>query len=202
MAETAALKRSYRKVVAFTEHWWYLVGPILLVGGIIGAIAAFNIGPDRPGHKELIDLGGEQVIQTVGGGRQTPGWAYPVGALAILVAVIGLFILAQRANRRAVTGEKGRLNIEKMSASLTEALNIIDGINRQVTEGQQTLDRLERETDVRRQLARLSSDEAKAVTLEMQDIVRAETSRGTRYQFLINFGFFVAGVVITLVLTR
>lgn len=188
---------------AFIEdHWW--VALLLIAAGIVAAVLLLHVGPDTgPKRTEIVQRGGHTFLQEHRGGRDSPGWVVPAVIASILVGFIGLLALVSKYGPSNLgQGESRKAKIDKLSASLTEALSVIETIRAEVADGQRLVSRLEQEAEVKAQLAKLASSEAQAVLAQMRETVRAETNRGTRYQFMMSAAFFLLGVVVTFAFFR
>jgi hypothetical protein len=78
----------------------------------------------------------------------------------------------------------------------------IERIRDEIDDGVALLERLENDAAVKSELAHLSSEEATAVLEQMAAAVRRETNRGTVWSLAFNLLFFVAGIVVTLLITN
>jgi ABC-type multidrug transport system fused ATPase/permease subunit len=193
--------RAISRLEAFAGlHPW--VPASVAVLALVGVVGSLKVGTDTPKRTELVNINGHEILQTTGG-SSTPGWAFGLTFASVVVAAFAIVLLIEGMNRRSLrSGDRRRARIERLSASLTDALTTIESIKSEVADGERVLARLESEVETATQLAQLSSEEAKAVLAQMKETVRAATSRSTWVQVVINVVLFLAGVVITLLWTR
>lgn len=170
------------------SHLWV---PLAMIAGGI-TLFLVGVGSQRDTGKPV-----PKVVTT--GGTELPGWGVVVLLVGILLVVLSLLLLDEVWRRsRFAKPETRRSKIDRLSASLKDALTVIDDIRREVDDGNRLVTQLEEETKTKRQLAQLSSADAEAVLLQLRETVRAETSRGVWVQFGINALFFLLGVGVTL----
>lgn len=164
---------------------------MLIAAGVALLVVALRTGK-RAEPREAIASG-----QTV-----FPLWGF-VGLLVSIFAIVAGVLLLNDwwEKKRWSDPERRRLRIDRLSESLREALSAVERIKVEVDDGNALLRRLENEADVKRQLAQLSSEEAAAVLAQMRETVRLETSRGERMTLLSGLFFFVAGVIVTTLVT-
>lgn len=172
------------------SQWWVGVVSLLIAAGLVG-VGFSTRSRTGPVRQRIVT---ENAVE------------YPVwGAVCVVVGSIGLMAALLLLNevwrrRRFANPKDRRSRIDRLSRSLRDALRIIDDIKREVEEGSALLEQLEEDAAVKRQLARLSSDDARAVLVQMRETVRTESTRSTWVQFGLNVGFFVAGLLVAVVI--
>lgn len=175
------------------------VSVLILVAGIGGGVAAALLGSHNEHFSPPKLLNGNFVSSDT----VIRPWAVLVLVICVVVIVVALFALVARSDRRRFQDiPTRRARIEKLTASLEDALFTIEQIKAEVDDGTQLLARLERDAEVKGRLAELKTEEAEAVLAQLQETVRLETNRGTRLQLGIGALFFALGCVFTLLITR
>ncbi len=129
-------------------------------------------------------------------GSVSAWWQIPALAAGVLLVVgAGAALIARDQRFRGPQDRAAR--ISRLTAALSEAMATIAQVQREVDEGQRVLAELERDTEVKRQLAQLTTEEAAAVLSKLQDTVRIETTRGTRWSLVIAAAFFGLGIAVS-----
>lgn len=161
-------------------HWW--AGGLAIFLGVATMMSAFILGShDRPLLVPKVINGNTTTTQSF-----DTWWLLPAVLLGALLLGIGVAALVTWDSRRRFRDSTSRtLKIERPSAALAEALVVIQQVKVEVETGKRVMAELERDTDVKRRLANLSSQEASAVLAQLQETVRVETNRGTLLSILI-----------------
>lgn len=125
---------------------------------------------------------------------------------AVLVAgglAIGIEYLKLRIDRkiRERKGETAPERIEKLSRALTDATNLIGGIERELKERHRLVEKLREDCDRYDQLAKLKATEVEAVVQSLRGELRQEGRRSFWQSAFLNFVFFLAGVLVTVYVT-
>ena len=161
-------------------------GAALAVAGIAGVALALALAPTRPDSRSP---GRTQTHLGIGG----------VAGLILSVLVFGIgFIVLQAWWQRRTWSDADRRaqRIKSLSDSLSQALQDIEAIQREVARGSALLDQLKSETTMSSELAQMSAEQSAAVRSFVQAAVRRETSKGTLWSFAIAALFFGAGVLV------
>lgn len=120
------------------------------------------------------------------------------GALAIALEFLKLKLERKIREKR---GETTSERIEKLSRALTEATTLIGGIERELKERHRLVEKLRDDCDRYDQLAKLKASEVEAVVQSLRGEIRQEGKRSFWQSVLLNFVFFVAGVLVTVFVT-
>lgn len=124
-----------------------------------------------------------------------------VGAAgAFAIGLEYLSILLQRKIREK-RGETNSERIEKLSRALTDATTLIGGIERELKERHHLVEKLRDDCSRYDQLAKLKASEVEAVVQSLRGELRQEGRRGFWLAVILNFIFFLAGVIVTAYLT-
>lgn len=112
-------------------------------------------------------------------------------------AAIGLEYLKLKIDRkiREKRGETTAQRIEKLSRALTDATNLIGGIERELNERHRLVQKLREDCDRYDELAKLKASEVEAVVQSLRGELRQEGKRSFWQSALMNFVFFLAGIV-------
>jgi hypothetical protein len=151
----------------FLLRHWEISGPTYLVVGIAGLLAAVQ----------------SSVNENV-------GMAAALVAICVMGVGIAIVAAAQEERRRGTRADQ----IARLTASLAEALQVIDAIQREVADGQATLARLERDTELARAMATLSDEQAMAVRAQLDESIRKDSRRSFRASLSINIVCLLVGV--------
>jgi t-SNARE complex subunit (syntaxin) len=118
-------------------------------------------------------------------------------------AAIAVEYLMLRINRkiREKRGETNSERIEKLSRALTDATNLIGGIERELQERHRLVQKLRDDCDRYDQLAKLKASEVDAVVQSLRGELRNEGRRSFWQSVALNFIFFLAGVLVTVYVT-
>jgi len=100
-------------------------------------------------------------------------WQISLLAIAIIAMFCGLLVFSVWADFRSARSNQRPAQVKKLSNALDEALKTISSVRIEVEEGQKVLSRLREEIDTNKDLARLTSDQSKAV----EELVRKELRR-------------------------
>ena len=116
---------------------------------------------------------------------------------------IGIEYLKIRLERkvREKRGETTSERIEKLSRALTDATNLIGGIERELKERHRLVEKLREDCDRYDQLAKLKASEVEAIVQSLRGELRQEGKRSFWQSVALNFVFFVSGVVVTIFIT-
>lgn len=116
---------------------------------------------------------------------------------------IGIEYLKIRLERkvREKRGETTSERIEKLSRALTDATNLIGGIERELKERHRLVEKLREDCDRYDQLAKLKASEVEAVVQSLRGELRQEGKRSFWQSVALNFVFFVSGVLVTIFIT-
>lgn len=125
---------------------------------------------------------------------------------AVLIAggvAIALEYLKLRVERkiREKRGETTSERIEKLSRALTDATTLIGGIERELKERHRLVEKLRDDCNRYDQLAKLKATEVEAVVQSLRGELRQEGKRSFWQSALLNFVFFLAGVLVTVYVT-
>jgi hypothetical protein len=132
-------------------------------------------------------------------GKIYSGWALASIFVGALLAVCGVLLLVEwREAAKFRDPSRRALRLDRLTASLRQALSDIDRIRQEVDRGSALLKRLEEEAEVKAQLAQLRSEEAKAVLAQLTETLRREGTRITWYGVLTALVFFGLGALLTL----
>lgn len=112
-------------------------------------------------------------------------------------AAIGLEYLKLRIDRkiREKRGETTAQRIEKLSRALTDATNLIGGIERELNERHRLVEKLREDCARYDALAKLKASEVEAVVQSLRGELRQEGKRSFWQSALMNLVFFLAGIV-------
>ena len=130
-----------------------------------------------------------------------------LSALPAVLAAGGLAIAAEylklRIDRkiREKRGETTSERIEKLSRALTDATNLIGGIERELKERHRLVEKLREDCDRYDQLAKLKATEVEAVVQSLRGELRQEGRRSFWQSVFLNFVFFLSGVLVTAYVT-
>lgn len=132
------------------------------------------------------------------------GWLAPLltlltGALAsVLPVLVGRF-RKQPGDGILTTSEFRKRRIERLTGALQDADLLLGEIESEIQLGHQRAEELDQEVKRLEALASLTNEETEAVKSLLSDVVDSNQRRSLRQQFLMNFGFFVGGVVVTVI---
>jgi len=128
-----------------------------------------------------------------------------VGPLLLIAGgmAIGFEYLKIRLERkvREKRGETTSERIGKLSRALTDATNLIGGIERELKERHRLVEKLREDCDRYDQLAKLKASEVEAVVQSLRGELRQEGKRSFWQSVALNFVFFVSGVLVTIFIT-
>lgn len=174
-----------RAIIRIGSHWVWL--SIAVAFGLIALIWAAEWGPTRPGHTDT----GQPA-------RVMYPWVMAILVIGIVVMMLSLvLILGYRQSQWATNNANLRSQrVARLTQSLTEALAIIEGIKREVEDGEALLQRLKADTEVSKQLAALTEEQAAAVNSALGLALRRESRRSIPISVLINVGCGIVGLVI------
>jgi hypothetical protein len=118
-------------------------------------------------------------------------------------AAIALEYLKIRIERkvREKRGETTSERIEKLSRALIEATTLIGGIELELKERHRLVEKLRDDCDRYDQLAKLKATEVEAVVQSLRGELRQEGRRSFWQSALLNFIFFLAGILVTVYIT-
>ena len=124
-------------------------------------------------------------------------------ALIAMGFAVALEFLKLRIDRkvREKRGETTSERIEKLSRALTDATQLIGGIERELNERHRLVEKLREDCDRYDQLAKLKATEVEAVVQALRGELRQEGRRSFWQSVLLNFVFFSAGVLVTVYVT-
>lgn len=124
-------------------------------------------------------------------------------ALIAMGFAVALEILKLRIDRkvREKRGETTSERIEKLSGALTDATQLIGGIERELKERHRLVEKLRDDCNRYDQLAKLKATEVEAVVQSLRGELRQEGKRSFWQAVLLNFVFFSAGVLVAVYVT-
>jgi len=125
------------------------------------------------------------------------GWRYSVLGVAIAMMALGLLAISYSNTFRGSTKERREARIKQLTEALADALQIVDTIQNEVTEGQRLLGSLENEIAANRNLAQLSSEQSKAVTELVRGEVQRERWPGVLVQIVVGVLLIGLGILIS-----
>lgn len=102
---------------------------------------------------------------------------------------------------REKRGETTTERIEKLSKALTDATHLIGGIERELQERHRLVEKLRDDCARYDQLAKLKASEVDAVVQSLRGELRQEGNRTFWQSVLLNFFFFLAGIIVTVYVT-
>jgi hypothetical protein len=127
-----------------------------------------------------------------------PAWGVGLALVAALIFVVGIVLSINRFERSKWGSSHSRQRkIEELTKSLDQALVAVDAIRREIDEGGRLLKRLVTETEVKARLAKLASQDAQAVIVQLEDVIGHATGRSTWLQVAVGFLFFIAGALVS-----
>jgi ABC-type multidrug transport system fused ATPase/permease subunit len=100
-------------------------------------------------------------------------WQFALFAIGIIMMFLGLLFFSVWADVRNGRSNQRSAQVKKLSDALDEALKTISSVRIEVEEGQRVLNRLQKEITTNKDLARLTSEQSKAV----EELVRMELRR-------------------------
>lgn len=119
----------------------------------------------------------------------------------VLVFAVEYLKLRVERKIREKRGETTSERIEKLSGALTDATNLIGGIERELSERHRLVEKLREDCVRYDQLAKLKATEVEAVVQSLRGELKLEGRRSFWQSALLSFIFFLAGVVVTVYLT-
>lgn len=123
-----------------------------------------------------------------------------VALASIPLIVIGALALNQWQETHRFKSGNRRQQIERMAASLKDALVAIETIRGEILVGERTLSELEQRAEYQKEMSKLTATEAQAV----RQVLRAELDAERRSSIMRDLGigmlFFVLGVVTSRIL--
>jgi flagellar biosynthesis/type III secretory pathway M-ring protein FliF/YscJ len=131
-------------------------------------------------------------------------------ALGALIALFGLAaaVLAADLSRRArrlIEAQEGaetpQARADRLSRVLREAVDVIEEFRAEIAQGQQTADRLQEDIERYKELAKLGQEDVEAVARILRTELEEESGRSFRRDLLMNGGFLVVGVGLTILVT-
>ena len=124
-------------------------------------------------------------------------------ALTAMGFAVALEFLKLRIDRkvREKRGETTSERIEKLSGALTDATQLIGGIERELKERHRLVEKLRDDCNRYDQLAKLKATEVEAVVQSLRGELRQEGRRSFWQSVLLNFVFFSAGVLVAVYVT-
>jgi hypothetical protein len=122
-------------------------------------------------------------------------------ALGVLVSLLGTWIqlLASRAKspRQESLQERAKHLSSELGSAMSALAAISDELTREVESSQSLVARLQRDAKTYEELARVNREQAVSVAMLVRGELKSEGRRSFWMQFLVNFGFFAAGAVLT-----
>lgn len=120
-------------------------------------------------------------------------------ALSALVSILQEYVLKKR---HGTTGDESLEDrITKLTSALTESASLVSQIEDEIKQRQSVVERLELDAKTYQEIANLRRPEVEAVAQVIRGEIKSESRRSFWIQIAVNFVFFVAGIVVTLVLT-
>jgi hypothetical protein len=123
-------------------------------------------------------------------------WQIALLALAIIMMFIGLIFFSVWADYRNRKSNQRVAQVKKLSNALDEAMKTISSVRIEVEEGQRVLSRLQSEIATNKDLARLSSEQSKAVEALVRTELRRERLPSLWVQIVV--GLLLIGVGISI----
>lgn len=170
--------------VWLSRHWW--AGVALLIVGVGLVVLAFVTSDSDTAQQDAVASDGSKIT----------GWAVLLIASGVVIAVGGLYALAEYTDRRKLSPGRRRAQLERLTKSLHEALRTIELIKDEVAAGEELLAKLEEQAEVRGELAKMRSEEAQAVLAELRGTVRLESNRNTWVSLVMSAAFLALGLVL------
>lgn len=126
--------------------------------------------------------------------------------IGIMAAVAGvLFGFLQERQKRRQAEETLEKRVGRLTASLSDAVRLIDEVQGEIEARQKLVEKLEKDAETYEQIAQLRQAEVEAVAQVLRGELRKEGGRSLRQTLGINSLFFLSGagvsVAITLALT-
>jgi hypothetical protein len=129
-----------------------------------------------------------------------------VGALATMAAIVpALFeLLGRQLERRRTKGrqETTEMRIRKLTTSLTGAVDLINGIEREIEGRQALVGKLQKDVKRYTKLAALKKDEVEAVAQSLRGEIQREERRSFWRHVALNAFFFILGILASYFLLR
>jgi hypothetical protein len=129
-----------------------------------------------------------------------------VGVVSLVAALGGvvtalLTLLQQTAQRqKPASGEPVQERVDRLTETLRDAMRALaatsEELQREVDRGQQLVGKLEADARTYEELARVNRAQAEAVATLVRGELETEGRRSFWKDFAMNFGFFLAGVVV------
>jgi gas vesicle protein len=117
-----------------------------------------------------------------------------IGALA---SVLGSLIFAFKKGKREQTIEE---RIQKLTTSLRDATSMIGEVEKEIKERSTLAEKLQSDVEHYNQLVKISKPEVEAIAQLLRGELRREGGKTFWKSVIVNFVFFVLGVVTTLVI--
>ena len=127
-----------------------------------------------------------------------------IGLIGGLVgAMLNVYSFAAR-NDWEIKPESLRDRVKRLTSSLQYAMKALEKtsaeLQKEIDQSQQLLAKLEQDAQSYEQLAQINRPGREAVAMLVRGEVKAESSRSSRQQFLLNLGFFIAGAALSVLL--
>ena len=123
-----------------------------------------------------------------------------VGAV---VAATSSFWLERRRQsvQRGTTQENTEQRIARLTTALSESSHVIQEIEAEMKDRTELVEKLKRDAETYERLRNINREEAEAVAQALGGELRKEGRRSLLTNFLMNFVFFVLGVITTIALS-
>jgi peptidoglycan hydrolase CwlO-like protein len=125
------------------------------------------------------------------------------GVISVLAALAQLtgYSLRDLLGKRDKAEETLEHRVEQLSKALSNATALISDIEKEITSRHALATKLESDLETYNHLVELKRSEVEAVAQLLRGELRSQERRGFWQEVLVNFVFFVLGVVTTLLLT-
>lgn len=175
-----------REAGQLVQRFW----PLEVMTGVIGAISLI--------------LGGLVVYSTEGSVLPSAGWLVVAALIGVAVVLQAWTLVRTRRDILILASDPKTLlsrRVERLHASLRDAAQLIDELRAELEARTSALEQLRVDAEDYETVAALRRDEAAAVTRLIEGVIGRAHGKLERRQLWTNVGFFVLGVVATVVLT-
>jgi hypothetical protein len=180
---------------------WRWAGPVIVATMLL--LAAGLLGLELWERPPIWLRGVREIV--VGGLHWVKAHWLTSGALIVVVAVLAAAIASLQTRERRQdehTRESLRQRAQRLTATLQDAMTALattsEELQREVDRGRELVAKLEQDAQTYEELVRVRREQAEAVAVLLRSEIKAEGRRSFWLQFGVNLGFFLAGVVITL----
>jgi vacuolar-type H+-ATPase subunit I/STV1 len=122
-----------------------------------------------------------------------------VAVSAFASFILGLFDYLRRGKKRKQTLEE---RIKQLTSSLEDASKVVGEVEQEIEERRELARKLEQDVETYKNVVALKKDEVEAVAQLLRGELKKEGRRGFIQNLVVNFLFFVVGVLVTFFLIK